>query len=87
MIILIITVVSTNEFIANKDKYFDLAMNEQVMVQRGNNMFIVTMANEPERRYKEPDDDLRRAIPMEEVRDSIINYICRKHAKESSCCS
>ena len=35
------TVVSTKEFITNQKKYFDLALNEQVIIQRGNNMFVV----------------------------------------------
>jgi len=33
------TVVSSKEFVNNEDKYFDLAMNEQVFVQKGDNMF------------------------------------------------
>jgi len=72
------TVVSTKEFSTNQDKYFDIAMNEQVFVQRDNIMFIVTR----EKKYKEPDDDLRRAIPIEEVRDSIIGYIRKKHSNK-----
>jgi len=76
------TVISTKEFITNQKKYFDLALNEQVFIQRGSRMFVVTKANEPKLKYKEPDDDLRRAIPMEEVRDSIIGYIQKKHASE-----
>jgi len=35
------TVVSTKEFVTNQNKYFDLALNEQVIIQRGNNMFVV----------------------------------------------
>ena len=35
------TVVSTNEFVTNRKKYFDLALNEQVIIQRGNNMFVI----------------------------------------------
>jgi len=35
------TVVSTKKFVTNRKKYFDLALNEQVMIQRGNNMFVV----------------------------------------------
>ena len=76
------TVVSTKEFVANEEKYFDIAMNEQVFVQREDCMFIVTRTNEPQRKYKESDDDLRRAIPIEEVRDRIIGYIRKKHANK-----
>jgi len=76
------TVVSTKEFNANQEKYFDLAKNnEQVFIQGGDCMFIVTRAVEPKKKYKEPDADLRRAIPIEQVRDSVIDYIHKKHAK------
>jgi len=65
------TVVSSKEFAINDDKYFDLAMNEQVFVKRDNIMFILTKANEHKKRYLEPDDDLRRAITMEEFRQKV----------------
>jgi len=38
-------VVSSKDFASNQEKYFDLALNEQVFVKRGNNMFIVTSTN------------------------------------------
>jgi len=77
------TVVSTKEFNTHQEKYFDLAKNnEQVFIQGGDCMFIVSRANESTGKYKEPDADLRRAIPMEQVRDSVIAYIRKKHAKE-----
>ena len=60
------TVVSTKEFNSNQEKYFDMALNDHVYIQRGNGLFIVTQANESTRKYKEPDDDLRRAITMDE---------------------
>ena len=66
------TVVSTREFNTHQEKYFDLAINEQVYIKRGSNMFMVSRASEPEIAYKEPDDDLRRAITMEELRDRIF---------------
>ena len=61
------TVVNTKEFNTNQSKYFKLALNEQVFIQRGSNMFVVTRAEEPRRKYKEPDNDLRRAITMDEL--------------------
>ena len=61
------TVVSTKEFNANQEMYFDLAANEQVYIQREDCMFIVKLANYPKKKkYLEPDDDLRRAITMDE---------------------
>jgi len=74
------TVVSTKEFNTHQEKYFDLAINEQVYVQRDDFIFIVKRVSNPARTYKEPDDDLRKAITMEEVRDSVIAYIRKKHA-------
>ena len=35
------TVISSKEFVANQDKYFNLAIYKQVIIQRGDNMFIV----------------------------------------------
>jgi hypothetical protein len=57
-----------------------MALNDHVYIQRGDNMFIVTRTNEPTRKYKEPDDDLRSAITMEEVRDGVISHIRKKYA-------
>ena len=40
------TVVSTKEFNANQEKYFDLALNERVFIKKGNYTFFVTNAEE-----------------------------------------
>ena len=61
------TIVSNKDFIANQDKYFDLALNEQVFIRRGDNMFIVARAIEPKRKFKKPDEDLQRAITGDEL--------------------
>ena len=61
------TIVSNKDFIANQDKYFDLALNEQIFIQRGQNMFIVARANAPKRKFKKPDKDLQRAITGDEL--------------------
>jgi len=66
------TVVSTKEFISNQKKYFNIALNEQVYIKRGGNMFMVARANEEKIEYKEPDDDLRRAITMDEFKKRAI---------------
>jgi len=36
------TVVSSNEFIRNQDKYFDLAIDENIIIERGGNIFHLT---------------------------------------------
>ena len=81
------TVISSREFAANQKRYFDLALNEQVYVKRGDYMFHITCSNyetvNKKQKVLEPDDDLRRAIPLEEVRDRVIDYIRRKHANQT----
>ena len=42
------TVVSSKEFATNQNNYFDMAMNERIFVQKGNNMFLFTRTNEHE---------------------------------------
>jgi len=35
------TVVSSKEFVSNEDKYFDMAVNEELCIKRGNNVFYL----------------------------------------------
>jgi hypothetical protein len=67
------TVVSSKEFAANQQKYFDMALDGQVFVKRGDNMFHILCANmdavnNNKQTILEPDDDLRRAITAEELK-------------------
>jgi hypothetical protein len=39
------TVVSSKEFTTNQDKYFDMALDEQVYIENGNNMFLLIYKN------------------------------------------
>jgi hypothetical protein len=74
------TVVSTKEFNTHQEKYFDMAENDHVIIKRGDNMLIVhnyVPDNEPDIVFK-PDDDFYRSIPLEEVRDKVVNYIHQK---------
>ena len=71
------TVVSCKEFIGNEDKYFDLALDEQVFIQKGDNMFLLIYKNVDDmntyhdasvyEEILEPDDDLCSAIPGKEL--------------------
>jgi hypothetical protein len=72
------TVVSSKEFTSNQEKYFDLAETEEVLVERGNITFLFTRTNDTEKRYLEPDDDLRRAITGDELLERIYVDIDRK---------
>jgi hypothetical protein len=77
------TVVSSKEFVSNEDKYFDMAIHEQVFVKRNNIMFLITRANDNKKTYLEPDDDLRRAITGEELLNRICHDIEIKFANRS----
>jgi len=66
------TVVSIKEFQSNQNRYFDLAKSENVYIRRGDSLFIV--AKSPET-YKEPDDDLRKAVSMEVVRVRLHTHV------------
>ena len=76
--------VSSQEFMANGDKYFDLALNGGVCIQRGD--FVFRLVSAPfEKKYTpqpflEPDDDFRRAITAEELLERIHKDIHRKFA-------
>ena len=61
--------ISSKEFVTNIDKCFEIAKkNEQIFVQKDNILFAIIRVEIPEKKYKKPDDDLRRAITMEELR-------------------
>ena len=60
------TVVSSKEFASNQEKYFDIALNEQIYVQRESDNAMFVLSRE-KKEYLEPDDDLRRAISMDEM--------------------
>jgi len=55
------TVVSSTDFATNQDKYLELALNEQVFIKKGNNVFIITTANG----YDDDDDDELLALAKE----------------------
>ena len=70
------TLVSSKEFIADEDKYFDLALNGGVCIQRGDFMFHLVSApfekQYPPQPFLEPDDDFRRAITKDELLKGIF---------------
>ena len=80
------TAISVNEFNTYSKKYLDLAVNEDVCIENEKyryRLIFESVINEniPEQVILKPDDDLRRAIPMEQVRDSVIDYIYKKYEK------
>ena len=71
------TVVSTKEFNANQEKYFDMAASEDVVIQRGGNLFIIQSYipyDEPDVIF-EPDEDFYRSFTAEELLDGIYEDI------------
>ena len=76
------TVVSTKEFNTDQEKYFDIAVNGNVCIKRGDNMFYLSFApvkeEYPEQPILEPDERLRNAITIDEflvrVNEGIHNY-------------
>jgi len=64
------TVISTQEFVANQNKYFDMAIEHDIHIKRGLNMYQLICTNFNNTNISdeilEPDDDLRRAISMDE---------------------
>ena len=79
-------VVSSKDFATNQNKYFDMAMNERVFVQRGNSMFHLACSNEDtlvnERVYYEPDEDFYKSITKDEllkgIHEDIDNFFANK---------
>ena len=70
------TVISTQEFAANQNKYFDMAINQDVCIKRDENMFRLMRCiidetkvkqRNGQRKYKQPDEDFYRAISMDEL--------------------
>ena len=70
-------VVSTQEFKTNQDKYLDMALDEEVCIKKGDNMFSVQYLvpqNEPDVVF-EPDDDFYRSITLDELFDGVKKHI------------
>jgi hypothetical protein len=72
--------VKSGDFVSNQNKYFDMAVNEDVCVKSGKNMFTVGVVNE----YKpdmifEPDDDFYRSISGEELKKRAIEMVEKEH--------
>jgi hypothetical protein len=78
------TVVSTKEFSSNQEKYFDLAVNGNVCIKRGDNMFYLSYApiepQYPEQPFCDDNSDLDTAITGGELRDRLHRRIHAKFA-------
>ena len=63
------TIVGSKEFATDQERYFDLAVSEDVCIKRGESMFHLTCnpVEEINRVYYEPDEDFYRSITMDEL--------------------
>ena len=73
------TLVSSKEFATKPAKYYRLAMNEQVAIRRGKNMFHLMCTNgfhtNEYDEILEPDEDLNNAITMDELLERTYGVI------------
>ena len=79
------TAISIKEFNANQNMYLDLALSEDVRIK--NDKYMVRLICEPidvipEQVVLKPDDDLKRAIPIDELRISAKEHIHKLFAKQ-----
>ena len=79
------TVVSTKEFNTDQEKYFDLAVNEDIFIK--NDKYIFHILCRPidmidEQVTLQPDDDLRNAITKDELLEGIYEDIAKRFAKK-----
>ena len=88
------TVVSSKEFASHQEKYFEMAMEEQVFIQKDDNMFLLINKNIDKinichdssiyEEILEPDEDFYRAISANKFRErliGVIDTIDKKYAK------
>ena len=71
------TIVSSKEFVNHQERYFDMALKGNVIIQRGDNMFVIQnfVPNDEPDKIFEPDDDFYRSITAEELLDGIYEDI------------
>ena len=76
-------VVSSKEFATNQKKYYDLAVNEDVVIRRGKNRFHLICApvkkRYPEQPILEPDADFYNAISGNEFKKKAIEIVEKVH--------
>jgi len=76
--------VSSADFATHQQKYFNIALNEQVFVKDGQHTFIVTKA--PEKNLLKPDADFYRALSAEEFREKLVVVLDKVDKKYANQC-
>jgi len=77
------TIVSTKEFNTNQEKYFDMAVNEDVCIKSDQYLFhlICKPVDTIDKQVTlQPDDDFRRAITKDELLKGIYEDIAKRFA-------
>ena len=90
------TVISSKEFVSHQDKYFEMAMDEQVYIQKGDSMFLLVYKDKNDMNIYheasvydeilEPDEDFYRAIPAEEFRERLVVVLDKVDKKYANKC-
>lgn len=71
-------VISSSELRNNLKKYLDLATEERIFIQRGKNeTFVLTREQ-----YLEPDNDLKRAVTLDELFERVKGNIHKMFADQ-----
>ena len=75
------TTISSKEFATHQDRYFDMAIIDDVHIRRGRSTFrLVHNPLVEEQVVLQPDEDLHNAITMEELRESVHEFIHKLYA-------
>ena len=79
------TIVSSKELETSQTRHYNL--NDEVFIERANNMFHLMCANISDKYnddevYLEPDDDLRNAMTIEEVREKLYGVVDKLFANK-----
>ena len=70
------TTVSSQEFVAHQDKYFDIAIDDDVCIER---VHLMYKSIAKEQAILQPDDDLRRAISGQEFKKRALEIVEKVH--------
>ena len=83
------TVVSSREFAINQEKYFDMALDEQVYIQKEDNMFLlINKSIDDMNTYHdasvyeevlEPDEDFYNALSADEFKERALEMVRKIH--------
>ncbi len=73
--------ISNSEFVANPDMYFGMAREQDVRIRKGRQMFRLVHEPPAEQPFLEPDDELRRAITIDEFLDRFDERLKQKWAE------